>query len=410
MNICMITFQYPPMINGGVGSAVYRIAKNLTGAGVNVHIVAPGNRNLEMPITPVQEEGVTVHRTFPGLGNYYGDSEELRNIGYYVMQLHDEVGFDLLHGVFLVPSGLVASIVSRQTGLPTIQSIRGGDVELMRFNPVLCGTVRSVLEQASLVTSVTSELLNKAKQITNIRWSCTIPNAFDANVFDHSPIQKIAEKQGLRCRLFVEKLLREKSKGSLIIGTAGIIRYVKGFHVLIKACKNILEAGAQFRLLILGDFIDLKEAKKWRKQIKKMGLKKHVWFTGRMPHRQIIAWMQMMDIFAFPSLHEGSPNALLEAMACGLPVVTSEVGGMLDIVTEGKDGLLVPPGQEDKLTAKLIMLIQDQALRKRLGEAAKQKITCQFTPEREAKTWIKIYRQVIHESRSKIVEPVRVVV
>ena len=112
--------------------------------------------------------------------------------------------------------------------------------------------------------------------------------------------------------------------------------------------------------------------------------------------------MDEMDIFAFPSLHEGSPNALLEAMACGLPVVASGVGGVLDLITDEQDGLLVQPGSVGHLAEKLRVLVEDKKLRRRLGKSARHTVESRLMPHHEAEMWIDAYRKVIEGSQERM--------
>ena len=101
MKICVLTFQFPPEINGGVGTAVYRITRNLANTGVQIHVIAPGSHSPEDTFTATQEGEIMVHRTCPGLGNHFGDPMHLRSIGKYVSRLHERERFDIIHGFFL---------------------------------------------------------------------------------------------------------------------------------------------------------------------------------------------------------------------------------------------------------------------------------------------------------------------
>lgn len=394
MNICIITLEYPPMVHGGVGSATCRIAKNLAGVGLNMHVIAPGSLGIEETITPSCEDGVTVYRTFPALGNYYGDPMQLREIGRYVVKLHEKINFDLIHGMFLIPPGLVGAVVAKEIDRPLIVSIRGSDIELMRYIPMLSRTVGWVMEQASVVTSVTTDLMEKAKQIASLQKYKVISNAFDADEFDPWTIREIAVGQGWRFQLFVEKFLRAKSRERVIIGTVGIIRPVKGFPVLLEAFRKLVAFCPKAYLLIVGDFSNPEEKKVRLKQIKALGLNQHVFITGPSPHRHVLAWTREMDIFVLPSLYEGSPNALLEAMACGLPVVASRAGGIPDIATDGVDAMLIPPRDAEALAQQFITLVQNEPLRIRLGEAAKQTVQARFSPADETDAWMQVYRSV----------------
>ena len=392
------------MINGGVGSATHRLAKNLACAGLNIHIVAPGQNQVETSVIPTWEEGVTIHRTFPELGSPYGDPLPLSEIGEYIIKLHEKVGFDVVHGIFLVSAGLVGAIAAGEINRPLITSIRGSDIQTMRYSSALSGTIRWVLENASLVTSVTHDLMEKAKRIADIQASRVVPNAFDSKIFDPWPLREVVLNQRWQIRLFVEKFLRTKARGGSVVGTSGIFRHVKGFSALLEAFGELLNIDSDACLLLVGDFAGPREQKMWTQKIKEMRLKKRVFITGRVPHQQVLAWMREMDIFAFPSLHEGSPNALLEAMACRLPIVASRVGGVLDIISDGVNGLLINPGCKEHLLEKLSVLVQDRDLRKRLGKAAGQSVEENFSPGQETAMWIDIYSQVSNTVKDSILK------
>ena len=413
MKICLITFQYPPMLNGGVGTAIHRISRNLSAVGEDIHVVAPGELDLEDRIVPVKEAGVTIHRTFPGLGNHFGSPDQLRLIGEYVTKLHDDVGFDLLHGVFLFPAGHLACILSKRLGIPAIVSIRGSDIELMRFNPAFFGTVRWVLENSQMTTSVATSLLDNARQIADIARSRVIQNAFDPEIFDHRPIgQALADahragKRGLLDRLipgrsmsltptdFLERLEKEKSKGKLIIGTSSIIRPQKGFPTLVDSFVGLLKRNPNLLLFVVGDFADPEDRNKWHTRFKQAGFKDRLFLTGRVPHRLVLGWMKLMDVFVLPSIYEGSPNALLEAMYCEIPVVSTAVDGVDDILSDGENGLLFPVGDSAALTDILARLTADPALRTDLGKAGRRTVEDSFSPESETRIWLETYRSTL---------------
>lgn len=403
MKVCIITEQYPPSI-GGLGSATHRIAKNLANYGLNIHVIAPGYQSIDVPITSVWEDGVVVHRTFPALFSFYGDPVELRDIGAYAVQLHKEVDFDLFHGMFLIPSGLVAATTAKEVERPFIASIRGSDLERMCYSPMVSSSMRWVLEQANFVTSVNHNLLEKAQKLTAIQNGCAIHNAFDPSVFNHSDILTIAKEMGWRSRMLVKNFLTAKSKGGPVIGTVGNIRHVKGFSFLLEAFKNIESIYPDAYLILVGDFSDPETGKKYLKQIKELGLKRRVFITGQVPHSHILAWLKEMDVFVLPSLYEGSPNALLEAMGCGRAIVASDIGGVSDVLEDHKEGLLVPPGQAEALTYALEEVIQNEDLRRQLCEAAKNKAETVLSPQQEVETWLEIYRKIIDGDREQSVE------
>lgn len=387
LKVCLITFQYPPEM-GGVGVATQRIARNLARSGVSVHVIAPGTHAVGEPFTVTMEDNVVVHRTHADLGAYYGDQRPLKDIGSYAVQLHRQENFDVIHGLFLNPSGLVAANVALEIGLPFVASIRGSDWEVMRYSPLLASSARWVIERADLVTSVSSAILEDVQKVVDISQKRCIPNAFDPSPFDGRSLKEIGGAMG-------RKFLKMKRGGQLVIGTVASIAHKKGHPFLFDAFRLFCDQCPDALLLMVGDFHTNKDRLVLTEQIKKMGLTNNLFITGRVPHSQVLAWIKEMDIFAFPSLHEGSPNALLEAMACGLPVVATAVGGICDLIEDKQNGLLVPSGCADALFEKLMVLAQDKDMRNRLGQAAGQMIKENLTPAHEAKAWVEVYKQVM---------------
>ena len=99
----------------------------------------------------------------------------------------------------------------------------------------------------------------------------------------------------------------------------------------------------------------------------------------------------MADVFVLPSLSEGSPNALLEAMACGLPIVATRVGGVPEIAVDGETALLVPPEDPVALARAIDRLLRDRPLAARLGSAARAAVLTRYTPELRATTLSGLY-------------------
>ena len=394
MNICLISYQYPPY-PGGVGSAVYRIAKNLAKQGINIHLIAPGPHQLKDKISPVIEDGVTVHRTFLILSDYHADPHSLQVLGDYIVTLHQKQNFDLIHAAFLMPPGFLGAVVGAEINRPLIISVRGSDWEVLRYSIQHLANLRWVLERADYVTSVSYELMEKMRRTVKIKAGKVISNVFDVSIFDTRALSEITGEHNNRLQILTETFFRMKSQGGTVIGTAGFLRSIKGFHILLQAFERVVKFYPDTCLLVVGQFAQESYKRDMLRQINDLGIKRQVVFTGYIPHREVLAWMREMDIFAFPSLHEGSPNALLEAMACELPIVASQVGGILDIVEDNKDSLLVPAGDADMLSQKLKLLIEDTELRKRLGKAAKHKVENQLSPAQETKIWIDIYYRAL---------------
>jgi len=158
---------------------------------------------------------------------------------------------------------------------------------------------------------------------------------------------------------------------SLVIGYVGWLIPIKGVTHLVSAMAKVAEKYPKSLLVLVGKGDDKGDEEiKLKEQVEKAGLEKKVRFLGW--RSDVDEIMGCFDIFVLPSLNEGMGRVLVEAMAAGLPIVASRVGGIPDLVKDGKNGLLVPPEDASALERAITVLLKDKAQRKRMGEAGKK--------------------------------------
>lgn len=170
----------------------------------------------------------------------------------------------------------------------------------------------------------------------------------------------------------------------LLIGAIGRLDRQKGFSTLVEAMARL--KGTPLRCAILGDG---PEHDRLAALIRKHHLESAVWLLGE--KNEIPSWLAAFDLYCLPSLWEGLPNSLLEAMALGLPVVASKVDGVPEAVAHDRDGLLVPPSRPDALARALRALADDAPKRAALGAAAKAAIAEGFTVRRMIEEYQEAY-------------------
>jgi glycosyltransferase involved in cell wall biosynthesis len=129
--------------------------------------------------------------------------------------------------------------------------------------------------------------------------------------------------------------------------------------------KKIHEEMPDARLILVGDG---QERERLTAMSIQLGIQKYVQFIGAVPREEVKTYMQQADVFVLPSLSEGFPNVILEAMACGLPIIASRVGGIPDIITNDTNGYLVEAEDANDLANKIILLLSDDALRKKISD------------------------------------------
>jgi len=179
-------------------------------------------------------------------------------------------------------------------------------------------------------------------------------------------------------------------ENAVVVGTVGRLAEVKNQQLLIEAVgylytKRPILRGT-LRLVLVGDG-PLKP--QLVERVKQLGLSDVVWFSG--DRNDVPALMQLMDIFILPSLAEGISNTLLEAMASGLPVIATSVGGNVELIEEGVNGRLVPVNNVVAMADAVAELVDDPALRQSMGEKGLALVRTTFNWERTVADYLAVY-------------------
>jgi glycosyltransferase involved in cell wall biosynthesis len=178
-----------------------------------------------------------------------------------------------------------------------------------------------------------------------------------------------------------------------VIGIVATLRSWKGHRYLLEALAGLADRNA--RLVVVGDGPQREALEALAKEL---GIADRVRFAGN--QADVAPWMRALDVFCLPSYaNEGVPQALMQAMACGLPVVTTPVGSIAEIVQDGSTGRLVPPSDAQALRAAIEALLADEPLRRRLGASAREAALQRFGEERMVERMLEVFTVVARASR-----------
>ncbi len=194
-------------------------------------------------------------------------------------------------------------------------------------------------------------------------------------------------------RSFREVIREVRGEGRIIVGGVGSLIRLKGYQYLVRSARRVVRLFPNVLFLILGDGNYREELEK---MVEEMGLRDNFLFTGKVEHPP--DYLQVMDIFVHPSLSEGMPRAVMEAMGMGLPVVVSEVGGVPELVREGEEGILVPPGNPSALSRAMVYLLRNPSIAKRMGERGKKRIYLKFRAERMVEEMESFYQEALSQT------------
>jgi len=187
----------------------------------------------------------------------------------------------------------------------------------------------------------------------------------------------------------------------LLIGSVGRMAAVKDYPTLVNAFLYLLterpELEQRLRLVIVGEGAGREQC---LNLLRTAGMEKYAWLPGE--RADVGEIMRIFDIFVLPSLGEGISNTILEAMASGLPVIATEVGGNPELVENDRTGKLVPPGDPVRLAQSLLCYIHDGGLLQAHGQAARAKINAGFSMDAMVKSYLDVYDRVLASKRPSI--------
>jgi glycosyltransferase involved in cell wall biosynthesis len=181
--------------------------------------------------------------------------------------------------------------------------------------------------------------------------------------------------------------------GSKVIGTIARLTKEKGHIYLIEAAKNIASVFPGTTFLIVGDG---NERDRLEKRVRQLGLEDRVIFTGQ--RKDIIDILSILDIFVLPSITEGLPIALLEALASRLPAVATTVGAVPKVILDRETGLLIEPGSPESLRRAISELLSNQERARRLGDQAYRKVEKEFSAKSMAARYFNLYSEILSET------------
>jgi len=266
---------------------------------------------------------------------------------------------DMVHAHWIIPHGFLSVFFKKKYEIPLIVSAHGSDVFPLR-NRFFRAIQRKVLKNCNVCTvnsnATKNELIRRFPEFKNkIR---IIPMGVDVNFFNRKNVKnKFKEYKHNKIILFVGRLSEQK----------GIQYLIKSIPSINKKIKNI-------KLLIVGEGAYKRGL---MKIIKKLNLINEVEFKGALPRNELTDYYNLADAVVMPSLAgkagtEGQGLVLLEAMTCGKAVIGTDIGGIKDIIKDGKNGLLVKQKDSTELANKIVNLINDSKLRKRIERNGKK--------------------------------------
>jgi len=292
-------------------------------------------------------------------------------------ELHQAQPIDLIHAHGPLPCGHAAMLLSGELNIPFVISVHGLDVfstvQVRGWVGQWCRRISQHAYSASRRVICISERVRE-QVLEGMGRNCrtsVVYNGVDPVMF--SPGEE------------------PPPNGPLILAVGNLLP-IKGHELLVRAVASLAAEFPDLTLELIGHGTEQPRLQALAQQLQ---IAARVRFRGRQPRQDVVRAMRRCSVFALPSRYEGLGCVYLEAMSTGKPVIACRGQGIAEIIRHGSNGFLVGPENERELTLAMGMLLRDEALRRRLGLAARDTILERITLGHQAETLVRIYRECV---------------
>lgn len=283
--------------------------------------------------------------SFPGIFKCLDGILYFLSILLCVRRLRRQFPFDLIDAHFAYPDGMAACLLARVFRCPVVVTIRGTLLPLSRHRlrrVQAAWTLRKATRIFSVSESLKQLAVSLGAQTEKIR---VIPNGVDTETFHPRSRADARAELGLPA-------------GRPVVVSVGSLCLRKGHQRVIEALPEVVRRHPDVLYVVVGGpDLEGNTGPRLAQQTRDLGLARNVRLGGARPHAEIPLWLAAADIFCLATSNEGRANVIMEALACGIPVVTTRVGGNAEVVEEGRNGLLVPLDDTRALGRALIAAI-----------------------------------------------------
>jgi glycosyltransferase involved in cell wall biosynthesis len=381
MRVCLITSaSLPP--EEGVGHHVWSLAQQLKCRGHRVGIITRGGLT---PTVLENEDGIAIWRA-PFVPCY---PFHVHVHGVFVNRLLQRIEgqFDLINVHTPLPPVV-------NTSLPLVTTVHSPMRADTAATPVSDLRTLAVQVQTPVAQRIEAALLHRSHKIAAVAsWVAEALRPYGVD-----PAEVTVTGNGVEARFLVAPTVRGKEPTVLYVGR---LASGKGLPELVSAARTVVDRhrdpALRFVLVGKGPLLS-----RLRHLVSEAGLQEQFRFWGDIPAErrdELLRLYSRSSIFVLPSHHEGMSTVLLEAMACGLPVVSTAVGGAQEVVVDGENGLLVPPQNPKALAEALLTLLADDRLCQRLGRNAEATIERHHTWDAVGARYVACYEQVLDDRR-----------
>jgi N-acetyl-alpha-D-glucosaminyl L-malate synthase BshA len=369
---------------GGSGIVATELAKSLAGRGHDVHVLSTDTPFRYSEYQP----GLSFHRVHTPAYPLFREPQYILSLATSIVRVSRACALDVIHAHYAVPHA-TAAYLARQILETTaadaivpkvVTTLHGTDITLVGSDHSYAETVAFSIERSDGVTAVSESLRQDTYRALGVKRDIhVIPNFLDCRRYRRTDSPALRQRY---CRAG-EKLVIHMSN----------FRPVKRVDAVVDVFARIAET-IPARLLLVGDGPDLGQA---RERAEMLGVASRVEVLGEQD--QVVPLLSISDLFLLPSLQESFGLAALEAMACGVPVVASRVGGLGEVIEHGRTGFLHDLHDVDGMAASGVSLLTDAELHASVADQGRRSVKQRFCADLIVPRYESFYRELIGEVR-----------
>ncbi|WP_078553300.1 N-acetyl-alpha-D-glucosaminyl L-malate synthase BshA [Bacillus alkalicellulosilyticus] len=288
-------------------------------------------------------------------------------------------GLDILHVHYAVPHAICAYLAKQMVGgnINIVTTLHGTDISVLGYDPSLSEIIRFGIEQSDVVTAVSNDLVKETKELLQISKPIdTVYNFIDERIYYKRP------ENGLRKHYYIE----EDEK---VIVHISNFRAVKRVTDIVRSFAKVNET-VKSKLILIGDGPETTVACRLAKEL---GIKDRVLFLGNQKH--VAEILSMSDLMFLLSEKESFGLSALEALACGVPVIGTRVGGIPEVIEDGKSGFICELGNIDEIAEKAITILTNDKLHQEMSDYAQLRVRDFFSSTQIVEQYEGIYKNTL---------------
>jgi len=385
MRIQMVSGQFYPII-GGAESQALNLSKSLVKKNIKVSVVTIRKKNLKKF---EYVEGIPVFRIFSPRIRCIGKYIYLVTFFLYLVKTRNK--YDIIHihqGLSPAFAAVLAGKVLRKKTIIKIGNCgERFDIKVLKNSYLIGRFMAAILKKANAIIYINSEMKKELiKEGFSRERLYYIPNGVDIEIY--APPKNKKEKKAMK-----EKLNLPLGKIVLFVGT---LYPKKNLEFLIREWKEIVRLLPYAHLILLGDGPQKEEL---LNLTEKLGVKENVHLIGE--KKDVEEHLVAADLFVLPSLVEGLSNALLEAMASGLPCVVSNIPGNRDLIEDGKNGQLFTLSDGEKMKEVVIYLLKNEEFAYSMGREARETVE-EYSFHKVVPQYLNFYSKLLYQNEEKV--------